>query len=320
ISSNEATLKYFLLGSFLSTFLLFGIALIYGATRSFDIGTISVWVTANATHLPPLFLAGLFLMIIGLAFKIAVVPFHFWAPDVYEGTPTLVTAFMATVVKIAGIVALYRLFSFGFGAISGVWEQTIWMFAVLTIVVGNFTALYQKGLKRMLAYSSISHSGYMMLAVVAFSSKSGGALLLYSAAYSVATITAFGVLTMIRGAKGDDHFSSFEGMGRKNPVEAVALAVAMLSLAGIPPLAGFISKYYLFSTAMEKGYLWLLIVALLGSAISVAYYFRPIIGMFMKEGDGIKIETRASFKWHVLVLSGITLLLGLFPFLLITLL
>ena len=193
----------------------------------------------------------------------------------------------------------------------------MWVLAVLTILVGNFTGLYQPNLKRMLAYSSISHSGYMMLAVLAFSTRSSGALLLYSAAYSVATVTAFGILILIRGAKGNDLYSSFDGIAKKNPVEAVCLTIALLSLTGIPPLAGFMAKYYLFTTALEQGYLWLVIVAVLGSAISVTYYFRPIVAMYLKEGDGIKLEAGVSYKTHIIFLTILTLLLGLLPALLI---
>jgi len=320
ITSNEATLKYFLMGSFLSGFLLFGIALLYGASGSLNMEEISRYTLREAGHLSPMFQAGLFLLIIGLAFKIAIVPFHFWAPDVYEGTPTLLTAFMATVVKVASIVALFRLFNNCFSSIREVWAPTLWVLAVLTILVGNLTGLYQPNLKRMLAYSSISHSGYMMLAVLAFSVRSSSALLLYAAAYSVATVTAFGILILIRGAKGNDLYTSFEGISKKNPVEAVCLTIALLSLTGIPPLAGFMAKYYLFTTALEQGYLWLVIIAVMGSAISVAYYFKPIVSMYLKEGDGIKLETGIAYKAHVIFLTILTLVLGLLPAFLINLL
>lgn len=320
ITSNEATLKYFLLGSFLSGFLLFGIALLYGASGSLNMDQISQYTVREATHLSPMFKAGLFLLIIGLAFKIAIVPFHFWAPDVYEGTPTLLTAFMATVVKVASIVALFRLFNHCFPAIGETWGTTLWILAVLTILVGNLTGLYQPNLKRMLAYSSISHSGYMMLAVLAFSPHSSDALLLYAAAYSVATVTAFGILILVRGAKENDLFTSFEGLAKRNPVEAVCLTIALLSLTGIPPLAGFMAKYYLFTTALEKGYLWLVIIAVLGSAISVGYYFKPIVSMYLRDGDGIKLEAGFAYKTHIIFLTVLTIMLGLLPAFLINLL
>jgi NADH-quinone oxidoreductase subunit N len=316
ITSNEATLKYFLLGSFLSGFLLFGIALVYGASGTFDLHAIAAFCLKSGGAISPMFKTGLFLIIIGLAFKIAIVPFHFWAPDVYEGTPTLLTAFMATVVKTASIVALYRLFSMAFPSLHGIWETTLWVLAALTILLGNLTGLYQPNLKRMLAYSSISHSGYMIMAVLAFSPMTSSALLLYAASYSVATVTAFGILVLIRGAKGNDLFTSFEGMAKKNPLEALCLTISLLSLTGIPPLAGFMAKYYLFSAAIEKGFLWLVIIAIIGSAISVAYYFKPIISMYLKEGDGIKLEVNTAFKANIVFLTLLTILLGFLPFLL----
>ncbi|MFZ4523649.1 MAG: NADH-quinone oxidoreductase subunit N [Bacteroidales bacterium] len=317
ITSNEATLKYFLLGSFLSGFLLFGIALLYGSSGSFDLQKISVFVAACGGTYPPMFLAGLFLLIIGLAFKIAIVPFHFWAPDVYEGTPTLLTAFMATVVKTASIVAMFRFFTHTFHGIHGVWETTIWVMAAFTILLGNFTGVYQPNLKRMLAYSSISHSGYMMLAVVAFSAMSDNALLLYTLSYSIATISAFGILILIREAHGNDYFSSLNGMAKTNPLEAFCLTVSMLSLAGVPPLAGFMAKYYLFTTALEKGFVWLVLIAVAGSAISVAYYFKPIIAMYLKESDGVKLTVEKPYKIHLLFMTLMILLIGLLPFLVI---
>jgi NADH-quinone oxidoreductase subunit N len=315
VTSNEATLKYFLLGSFMSGFLLFGIALIYGACGSFDLHFIAKYSEACAISGSPLFLTGLYLVIIGLAFKIAIVPFHFWAPDVYEGTPTLLTAFMATVVKTASIIALYRLFSMAFPAIHSLWDTMLGILAALTIIVGNLTGLYQPNLKRMLAYSSISHSGYMMLAILAFSSATSGTLLLYTLSYSVATVTAFGILILVRRVRGNDLFTSFEGLAKKNPVEAFCLTIAMLSLTGIPPLAGFMAKFYLFSTAIGNGYLWLVIVAILGSAVSAAYYFKPVIAMYLKEGDGIKLEPGLAYRSNIIFLTLLTLLLGLVPFL-----
>lgn len=317
ITSNEATLKYFLLGSFLSGFLLFGIALIYGSSGSFDLNQIRLFVAGHGGVLPPMFLAGLFMLIIGLAFKIAVAPFHFWAPDVYEGTPTLLTAFMATVVKTASIIAMYRFFSQTFFGIHGVWETTIWILAALTILLGNFTGVYQPNLKRMLAYSSISHSGYMLLAVVAFSPLSENALLLYTLTYSIATISAFGILILIREAHGNDYFGSMNGMAKSNPVEALCLTIAMLSLAGIPPLGGFMAKYFLFTTALSQGILWLVLIAIAGSAISVAYYFKPIVAMYLKENVGAKLNSGPLFKAQLLFLTLLLILVGVLPFLVI---
>ncbi len=316
ITSNEATLKYFLLGSFLSGFLLFGIALLYGSSGSFDLYAIHTYVAQHMHEgLPPMFKAGLFLLIIGLSFKIAIAPFHFWAPDVYEGTPTLLTAFMATVVKTASVFAMYRFFSITFFGIHGVWEMTIAILAGITIVIGNVTGLYQPNLKRMLAYSSISHSGYMMLAMVAFSGRTANALLFYSVAYSIATIAAFAILILVRESRGNDYFGSFNGLSRNNRIEAFTLAVAMLSLTGIPPLAGFMGKYFLFAAAIEQGWLWLVIIAIAGSAISVGYYFKPIIAMYFREDQGTILKSSRTYKAHILVLTILILLLGVLPFL-----
>lgn len=316
ITSNEATLKYFLLGSFLSGFLLFGIALLYGSTGSFELAGIREYVSEHPGIRNPMFLAGLFLLIIGLSFKIAIFPFHFWAPDVYEGTPTLLTAFMASVVKVAGIMAMYRFFSMVFAGMHGIWEPTLAILAAMTILVGNLTGLYQPNLKRMLAYSSISHSGYMMLAMIAFSDRTPGTLLLYTASYSVATITAFGVLIMVREATGNDQFTSFNGMSRYNPLESLALTIALFSLTGIPPLAGFMAKYILFITALEQHLLWLVLVAIAGSAISVGYYFKPVIAMYLKRNEGTKLVVEPAYRLTLLLLSLITVLIGLLPFLL----
>jgi len=315
ITSNEATLKYFLMGSFISGFLLFGIALIYGSSHSFNLKEIAEFVASCTGHLPPMFLAGLFLFIAGLAFKIAIVPFHFWAPDVYEGTPTLLTAFMASVVKTASIVALYRFFSSIFAGNHDIWEPTLIILAILTILIGNLTGLYQPNLKRMLAYSSISHSGYMMLTIIAFSSQSANVLLFYTLSYSLATILAFAILILVREAKGNDLFASMNGIAKNNPLEAFCLTIAMLSLTGIPPLAGFMAKFFLFSSAIEQGYTWLVIIAILGSAISAAYYFKPIIAMYFEEDEGILLKAGSPFKTLIVVLTILILILGLFPFL-----
>jgi len=315
IVSNEATLKYFLIGSFIAGFLLFGIALIYGAAHSFDLHEIAIYTGSHTGNWPPIFLAGLFMIISGLAFKIALVPFHFWTPDVYEGTPTLLTAFMASVVKTAAIVALYRLFSSCFQGAHAIWETTMWILAALTILLGNLTGLYQPSVKRMLAYSSIAHSGYMILAVLAFNVLSPNVLLFYTLSYSVATITAFAVVLLVREVRGNDPVASLNGLAKNNPVEAVCLTIALFSLTGIPPLAGFVAKFYLFSTAIGAGYLWLVLVAILGSAISAGYYFKPVIAMYLREGDEAKLKSRNSYKAFLLFTTTVTLLLGILMFL-----
>lgn len=313
LASNEAAMKYFLTGSFATGFLLFGLALIYGSTGSFDLNEIAAFTLQNEHSLPSYFSAGLILIMIGLSFKLAVAPFHFWAPDVYQGSPTLITAFMATVVKIAGIAAFYRLFDICFSNVSEIWVKTLLIFSVATIFIGNLAGLYQNNMKRLLAYSSISHAGYMIMGIVAINKSSASALLLYSASYSIVTIAAFGIIILVREIRHNDDIETFNGLARTNPYMAFALTVSMLSLTGIPPLAGFVSKYYIFTSAMENGYLWLVILALLGSAISAVYYFKPIIAMYLKHGEWPAIPVTTTYRVQLVAITVLTLLLGLVP-------
>ncbi|MFZ4707011.1 MAG: NADH-quinone oxidoreductase subunit N [Bacteroidales bacterium] len=317
LASNEAALKYFLTGSFATGFLLFGIALIYGSTGSFNMAEIGTYVNAHSASLPAYFKVGLLFIMIGLCFKLAVAPFHFWAPDVYHGSPTLITAYMSTVVKIAGIAAFYRLFVTCFASAPHIWVNTLVVFSALTILLGNLVGVYQSNMKRMLAYSSISHAGYMLLGLVAINKLSAGSLLLYSAAYSIATITAFGIIILVREARRNDDIITFNGLARTNPYMAFTLSFALLSLTGIPPLAGFIAKYYIFTTAIQSGYLWLVIVAIAGSAISAVYYFKPIIAMYMREGDWAPIPVTKGYRYQLIFMTILTLVLGLVPGLLL---
>jgi NADH-quinone oxidoreductase subunit N len=317
LASNEAAMKYFLTGSFATGFLLFGIALIYGSTGSFNLNEIAGHNALNSYTLPQYFSIGVILIMIGLSFKLAVAPFHFWAPDVYHGSPTLITAYMATAVKIAGIAAFYRLFVICFSNVSEIWVKTLLVFSVATIFAGNLAGLYQNNMKRMLAYSSIAHAGYMIMGIVALNRTSAGALLLYSASYSLVTIAAFGIIILVREARHNDDIETFNGLARTNPYMSFTLTAAMLSLTGIPPLAGFAAKYYLFATAMEKGYLWLVILALIGSAISAVYYFKPIIAMYLKEGQFPAIQVTTSYRIQLVSIIILTLLLGLVPSLLL---
>ncbi|MEI6049780.1 MAG: NADH-quinone oxidoreductase subunit N [Bacteroidota bacterium] len=317
LASNEAAMKYFLTGSFATGFLLFGIALIYGSTGSFNLNEIASYTLLNEHSLPSYFRVGLILIMIGLSFKLAVAPFHFWAPDVYHGSPTLITAFMATVVKIAGIAAFYRLFDICFSNVSELWVKTLLIFSVATIFVGNLAGLYQNNMKRLLAYSSIAHAGYMIMGIVAINETSAGALLLYATSYSIVTIAAFGIIILVREVRHNDDIETFNGLAHTNPYMAFALTIAMLSLTGIPPLAGFAAKYYIFTTAMENGYLWLVILALIGSAISAVYYFKPIIAMYLKEGDWPAIPVTTTYRIQLVAITVLTLLLGLVPSLLL---
>jgi NADH-quinone oxidoreductase subunit N len=313
LASNEAALKYFLTGSFATGFLLFGIALLYGATGSFNLSKIAEYTSLNHDSMPGIFRVGVLLIMIGLSFKLAVAPFHFWAPDVYHGSPTLITAFMATVVKVAGIAAFYRLFDICFSNISEFWVKTLLVFSIATIFTGNLAGLFQNNMKRMLAYSSIAHAGYMIMAIVAINTSSAGALLLYTVSYSLVTISAFGVIILVREIRHNDDIETFNGLARTNPYMAFSLTISMLSLTGIPPLAGFAAKYYIFVTAMENGYLWLVVLALIGSAISAVYYFKPIIAMYLKHGDWPPIPVTTTYRIQLVAITVLTLFLGLIP-------
>ena len=246
--SNEAALKYFLMGAFSTGFLLMGIAFLYGATASFDLAAIKDYVISNPSGISSLFYSGIILMIIGLSFKVGAAPFHFWTPDVYEGSPTLIMAFMSTVVKTAGFAAFLRLFMICFAPLHDYWMPVLLVISVLTLFIGNVTALYQQSFKRMLAFSSISHAGYMLFALVALGPLSGNAIFVYASAYSVASVIAFAVLILVKRQTGADTFDSFNVLAKKNHFLAFTLTISMLSLAGIPLTAGFIGKFMILST------------------------------------------------------------------------
>jgi len=309
--STEAAFKYFLMGSFATGFLLMGIALIYGATGAFHLTKIAEFVDANPSGLPTFFYAGVLLMFIGLAFKISAVPFHFWAPDVYEGAPTPITAFMSTVVKIAAIAAFYRVF-FIFSSVDHTLITVMQVTTVLTLVIPNLTAVYQQGVKRMLAYSSVGHVGYILLGFMANATESANAIFFYLCAYAAASLTAFAVLHLIESANRSTTVDYFNGLFKRNPLMAVATTFAMLSLAGIPPLPGFFGKYMIFAMAIEHGYTGLVILAIITSLIGVYYYFRIIIAMYFQEPSAEAVELRGSHRALLIVLIAISLSLTVF--------
>lgn len=318
-ASNEASLKYFLMGAFSTGFLLFGIALIYGATGSFDIAVIQQYLVNNVHTVSPLFYPGVILILIGLCFKVGAAPFHFWTPDVYEGAPTLITTFMATVVKTAGFAAFLRLFAGAFEPLHDFWAPAVMVIIVLTLCIGNITALFQKNFKRLLAYSSISHAGYLLFSIVVLTANSGSNVLVYAAAYTFATIIAFGVLILVKQQTGSELIDSFNGLGKKNPLAAIALTIAMLSLAGIPLTAGFIGKYVMFLNVMESYRTTLVVIAILNALVGFYYYFKVIIAVWFKTEGDIVLNTPLSYK-VVLVLSAfVTLLLGIYPTLILNL-
>lgn len=310
--STEAAFKYLLMGSFATGFLLFGIALIYGATGLFHINLIADYVNTHTTELPRFFYVGVLLMLIGLAFKISAVPFHFWAPDVYTGSPSPITAFMSTVVKIAAIAAFVRIFSTCFIAVSTTWIVVLQVITVLTLIVPNVTAVYQTNVKRLLAYSSVGHVGYILLAFIADPTSASGTIFFYLTAYAAASIAAFSVLIILEKDDNEVTVSDFNGLFKRNPTLAVTMTVALLSLAGIPPLAGFFGKYLVFAQAISHGYVELVVVAVLTSLIGVYYYFKVIIAMFLPS-DGSSIEITSAQRVLLTLLIIISFALAIFP-------
>ncbi|MES2278271.1 MAG: NADH-quinone oxidoreductase subunit N [Bacteroidota bacterium] len=312
-ASNEAALKYFLMGAFSTGFLLFGITLIYGATGSFDLDVIHDWALDHTKTVDPMFYTGIMLMIVGLCFKVGAAPFHFWVPDVYEGSPTLIMAFMSTVVKTAGFAAFLRLFYTCFGSVAALWVPTLMAITIITLCIGNITALYQHSFKRMLAFSSISHAGYLLFAIVALGANSGNAVFVYATAYSVASIIAFAVLILVQQQSGNDNFESFNGLGKSNPFLAFVLTIAMLSLAGIPLTAGFMGKFFMFSGAVAKMQLWMVIIAVINAIISIFYYFRVIVAMYFRSADRTELTIPGYYKIVLAVSAIITLIIGVYP-------
>jgi NADH-quinone oxidoreductase subunit N len=306
LASNEAALKYFLMGSFATGILLFGIALMYGATASFDLQTIAAAIQ-DGRHSAPMLHTGILLILTGLGFKIAAAPFHFWAPDVYQGSPNMITAYMATVVKTAGVGAFFKLFSVAFAAAMPFWALPVAMIAGLTILLANFTALFQTDFKRLMAYSSVAHAGYLLLGILSIGQDGAtGALLLYLLVYGIASICAFAVYMIVTEDNPDSSISAFNGLGKKQPLLAAAMTICVLSLAGIPPTAGFFGKYFLFALAFEH-YPWLVALAVVGSAVSIYYYFKVLVAMyFSREQNEHAVPMPMDFR--LVLLAGVALI------------
>lgn len=310
LKSNEASLKYFLMGSFSTGLMLMGIALIYGAKGSFSLDVIG----AGNKELTPMLSAGLLLLLFSMSFKVSAAPFHFWTPDVYDGAPTVFTSFMATIVKAAGFIAFLRLFQDSFGELHPKWQLLVAIIAASTLLFGNITAVFQQSVKRMLAYSSIAQAGFMMLALVALNTRAREGLFFYVTAYSLATIGVFAVLIRMK----DYTFEGFNGLAKRQPLLAAVNTIFLLSLAGIPATAGFMAKFYMISAVLQNGKaLWLVILAILCAAVSVYYYFRVIQAMYFKEGEEQETDSPASFKALLVLLAAAIIVLGLFPQLLL---
>jgi NADH-quinone oxidoreductase subunit N len=284
-ASNEAGLKYFLLGAFSTGFLLYGMALIYGVTGSTKLADIGVYLSTHSSLLDnPMTLAGMVLLAIGFLFKIGAAPFHMWAPDVYQGAPTPITAFMSAGPKAAAFAAFLRIMAYCFFGLQAEWTAMLWVLAVLTMTVGNIIAIAQTNIKRMLAYSSISHAGYALVGMVAANEIGFSGVLFYMLAYTFMNIGAFAVL-VLAGKQGEENLTleGFSGFGYKRPFLGVAMTIFLFSLMSIPPTAGFAGKFYLFAGAIKAGYVWLAVIAMLNSAVSFYYYLRVMVYMYFRD-------------------------------------
>jgi len=311
LKSNEAALKYFLMGSFSTGIMIMGIAFIYGGspTASFFIDTLQLGVG----KLPAFIAVGLILLMVSMSFKVSAAPFHFWTPDVYDGAPTVFTSFMSTIVKVASFFAFVRLFENAFGTVHDQWQKLIVIITAATLLIGNLTAVFQQSVKRMLAYSSIAQAGFMMFALFALNDRAKEGLVLYAAAYSLATIGIFAVLVKIK----DYTVDGFNGLAKKQPILAICATIFLLSLTGIPLTAGFQSKFFMLLAAVQDGHqIWLVIFAVLCAAISAYYYFRIIQAMYFKDSDtedDQECDITPSFNYMLIITAGVIILLGIYP-------
>lgn len=317
LDSEEAAMKYFLLGAFSSGFFVYGVALTYGATGSTNLAEIL------AAERSPLLILGAALMLVGLAFKIAAVPFHMWTPDVYDGSPSVVTAFMAVGAKAGGFAALLRVFVAALPAITPQWAGALALLAALTMILGNFAAIAQSNIKRMLAYSSIAHAGYILMALPAagqaqVSDAAVGAALFYLLAYALTTLGAWAVVMAVeqraveRRERDGLALDDYAGLFARQPALALGMAVFMVSLTGLPPTSGFIAKVVVFQAAIEAGYLWLAVIGVVTSLVSAYYYLRVVVLMFMRPGVG-EAQRQPLIHLAVGATAAATFLLGLLP-------
>ena len=283
----EAAFKYFLLGAFSSAFFLYGIAFTYGVSGSTRLEAVGAFLSAQALSDSPMILMALGLLLVGFCFKISAVPFHMWTPDAYEGAPAIVTGFMSTGVKVAAFAAFTRVFLSAFEPFSTDWAPLVAVLAAATMILGTVVGVAQSNLKRMLAYSSIAHGGYLLVGLVAANQVGKAAILFYLLAYSVTNLAAFGVIALLGSRERDnDELRDYAGLWHSRPALAALMTVCLLSLGGLPPTAGFIGKWYIFSAAVSSGYYWLAIIGVLTSVISVFFYLRVVVMMYMADREG----------------------------------
>lgn len=313
LKSNESAIKYFLIGAFASGFLLFGITLIYGSTSTTNLGQILLNLSYSGFEKTSMAWMGMGLFIVGFGFKIASVPFHMWAPDVYQGAPTPISAFISAGPKAAGFAALLRVLLVAFAKYQVDWSIVLWVLAVLSMTVGNVIALSQTNIKRLLAYSSIAHAGYVLVALVGGGEQGVSSALFYLLVYVFMNIGAFTIVTTMgeKNTKLDD----YSGLVNRNPALSVVMAIFLLSLAGFPPLGGFLAKFYAFSAAVKSGYLGLALIAVLNSFVAVYYYLRVVVIMFMRrppeEMKPVSVPLSVGFALFVACVG--TVWLGIFP-------
>ncbi len=315
IKSNEAALKYFLLGAFSSGFLLYGISLIYGLTGTTDLKAIAAFISERGLTDNFSLLLSVIFFIVAFGFKIAAAPFHMWAPDVYEGAPTSITAFMSVGPKAAGFAVLGRVFMVAFVSVKVDWAMILIPLAILTMAIGNIVALSQTNIKRMLAYSSIAHAGYALLGIITANNDGLASMMNYLMIYAFMNIGAFAVIIMLRseGFKGDN-ISDYEGLSKTHPLAALLMLIFMFSLTGIPPTAGFIGKLYIFMSAINAGYTWLVVVAVVFSAISAYFYLRIIMYMYMREPKTTVTLTTSFSNGVALAITAVAVLvIGIMP-------
>jgi NADH-quinone oxidoreductase subunit N len=326
LRSSEAALKYFFLGAFSSAFLLYGISLTYGLTGTTNLNEIAIAVQMLNLIENPILLLGIVFFVVAFGFKIAIAPFHMWAPDVYEGAPTSITAFMSVGPKAAGFAVLGRVFFDAFGSLQVQWTSILIPLAVLTMAVGSIIALSQTNIKRMLAYSSIAHAGYMLLGIIAGTPGGLASTMNYLFIYAFMNIGAFAVVIMLRSEgrsdstrrlatrfRGED-ISDYKGLARSHPLASAMMLIFMFSLTGIPPTAGFIGKFYVFMELINAGYVSLVIIAVVFSVISAFFYLRIVMYMYMKEPkEEVTLTTSASMSFTLAVTALIVIILGIFP-------
>jgi len=317
VKSVEAGLKYFLFGAFASALMLYGMSLVYGLTGTTDLTGIALAVAGMSDELL-LMVVGIVLMLVGFSFKVSAVPFHMWTPDVYEGAPTPITAFISVASKAAGFSVVLRVLftAFGVNGVQAEWVALLAAFSVVTMTLGNVVALWQTNIKRLLAYSSIAQAGYMLVGVVSASELGVAAVLFYLMTYTLTNIAVFTVIIIFSRVSGSDEIAAYDGLSRRSPYLALAMLLAILSLGGIPPLGGFFGKLYLFSAAIEQGYVWLVVIGVLNSIVSLFYYLgvviRPMYVNRSEEEDKPLPIPAPLMATLVACVAGIVLL-GIFP-------